>query len=147
MEILLNKSFEIDNLIMHEGKFSVNELQSALDNITNVNREHLVNNGDIIISTTKSVSLVNGEQVMDVVLMLPVNDSVCTIEPYEFKRKFKLVNALYTKIEDPSLLQESLNFINEYITNNKLQPITSAYLVQKKQGGIEIYVSINPNII
>ena len=38
IEILLNKSFEIDNLIMHEGKFSVNELQSVLDKITNANR-------------------------------------------------------------------------------------------------------------
>jgi len=47
---------------------------------------------------------------------------------------------------DVNKLQDAINMINQYIIDQKLQPITSTYLVQTKKENllcIEIYIGIN----
>ena len=150
MDIILNQEYEIDNLITRVGRFNVMDFQQALMNLVNSYKDYAANNGEYVITTTKSLEVVNGEQIMDVEILLPVSYRVPTDDPYVFKSKIKLSNALYAKITDPALLQDALNQVNQYILENKLQPVTSAYLVQTKQDNkpsIEIYIGMNPNIL
>lgn len=150
MDIMLEKSFEINNLISRSGKFAALEFQKVIIEMVNAFKVFSIANGEYVITTTKSLEVRNGEQVMDVEILIPVNYRMPVEEPYVFKNEIKLSNCLYSMETDVSKLQDTLNNINQYIIDHKLLPITSAYLVQTKrdnQPRIEIYMSINPNIL
>lgn len=148
MKIKLQETYEINNLIVQSGEFTSDDFQKAVQNILNVYKDIAIQNGEYIITTTKSVN--TEKQIIDAEILLPVSYRVPVEVPYEFKQSIKINNALYTKVEDISKLQIELNEVNNYIIENKLQPITSAYLVQSKQNDklcIEIYIGLNPNIL
>lgn len=150
MEIMQEQSFEINNLITQSGKFKVKEFQESLNKLVNRYKAFSKTNGDYIITTTKSIEIINGEQIMEVEILMPVNYLIPVDEPYIFKSKLKLTHALHTKVTDIAKLQDTLDMVNNYILEQKLEPITSAYLVQIKeenQTSIEIYVGINPNVV
>lgn len=150
MDIILNQEYEITNLITHSGRFTVAEFQKNLMEMASSYKDFAVNNGEYMITTTKTVEFIAGEQVMDVEMLMPLSYRMPVEGPYQFKDKVRLTNALYVKVTDPALLQDTLNQVNEYIMENKLQPITSAYLIQTKQDNkpcIEVYVGMNPNLL
>lgn len=150
MDIILQQTYEINNLVSLSNKYVVSEFQSAIFNIVNNYKEYAPNNGECIITTTKSIEEINGEQVMDVEILLPVSYRISVEAPYIFKKNIKITNALYTKVEEPTKTQEALMEVNQYIVVNRLQAITSAYLVQTKKDNklcIEIYVGLNPNVL
>lgn len=150
MNILLEQSYEIENVISRSGKFTTAEFQGALMETVKEFKEYATNKGESVITTTRSVEVVDNQQILDVEILFPVNYKVTCKEPYEFKNKIKIANALYTKEDDISKLLDTLNQINQYILDNKLQPITSAYLVQSNQNNkaiTDIYIGINPNIL
>lgn len=150
MDIIQGKNYEINNLISKSGKFTAIEFQNTLINMANVYKNFSIANGDYIITSTKALEVVNGEQILDVEILMPVTYRMPVEETYTFKSKLKLTNALYKKVIDITKLQDTLNMMNQYIIEKKLQPITSAYLIQTKQNNqpcIEIYIGINPNIL
>ncbi len=150
MEIMLNQQYEMNNLITRSGRLTVTEFQKNLMEMASSYKDFAINNGEYIITTTKAVEFIGGEQLMDVELLMPISYRMPVEEPYQWKDKVRITNALYVKVTDPALLQETLNQVNEYIAENRLQPITSAYLVQTKQDNmpcIEVYVGINPNVL
>lgn len=150
LDFKLQQTYEISNLVSLSNKYIVNEFQTALFGLVNNYKDYAPNNGECIITTTKSIEEINSEQVIDVEILLPVSYRIPVEEPYIFKKNIKITNALYTKVEDVIKIQEALNEVNQYIIDNTLQPITSAYLVQTKQDNktfIEIYVGLNPNIL
>ena len=150
MDMIQEQTYEIDNLVTQTGRFTAKEFQEKLINMVNTYKDFSIANGEYMITTTKSLEVVNGEQVMDVEILMPVSYRMPVEEPYSFKNKLKLTNALYVKVTDIAKLQDSLNMVNQYIMDNGLQPITSAYLIQTKQENqpcVEIYISINPNVI
>lgn len=148
MEVILNQSYEMNNLVSLTGSFNVTQFQKEIINIVNSFKDYAVNNGEYIITTTKSVQIVEGEQILEVEALLPVNYRIPVAEPYSYKNKIKIVNALYMKIDDVAKLQAALEYVNQYILEQRILPITSAYLVQTAQEGkpcTEIYIGINPN--
>ena len=148
MEILKGQSYEIENLVSRSGKFTTNELQTIEIELLNTFKNNAIHNGEYIITTTRAVE--DEGRIMDVEILLPMNGSVKVKEPYTFKKRIKIVNALYMKLADIKLLQEAINEINGYIMGHKLQPVTSAYIVQSKEKGIpctEIYIGISTNIL
>ena len=150
MNILIEQAYEIDNIISRSGKFTMVEFQGALMDTVKEFKEYATNKGESVITTTRSVEVVDNQQILDVEILFSVNYRVPCKEPYEFKKKIKIVNALYAREDDISKLQDTLNQINQYILDNKLQPITSAYLVQSKLNNkmiTDIYIGMNPNIL
>lgn len=150
MDIILEQNYDITNLITISGKYTVSEFQSIVQEISSVFKEYAIENGSKVITTTKSIEMINGEQYIDVDVLLPICYQIPIKEPYYFKNKLSIKNAIYTKVNDITKLQEKLIDVNQYISDNKLQPITSAYLIQSMQDNkliVEIYIGINPNIL
>jgi hypothetical protein len=113
-------------------------------------KDYVDSSNECVITTTKKMELVDGKQILDVEVLLPVSYRIPVEKPYVFIEKFEITNALYTKVEQVQKLNEAMNEINQYILSNGLQPVTPAYIVQTKQGGkltAEIYIGLNPNIL
>ncbi|MDF2870920.1 MAG: AraC family transcriptional regulator [Anaerocolumna sp.] len=150
MDIILNQKYEISDLISYSGRFTATEFQKKIIEMVNNYKDIALRSGEYMITVTKSVEFVNGEQVMDVEILLPVNCRITATHPYRFKDKLRLTNALLVNVTKLSYLQETLEQVDSYIMEHKLKPITSAYLVQTKRDNlavIDIYVGINPNIL
>ena len=97
---------------------------------------------------------IEGEYI-DVELFAPIDKHVENIDKYSYKEKLKIVNAVVVSYKgNPSGLQMACNELNQYIVENKLQPITVGYNVTKyiescnlENAEIDVYVGINPNIL
>lgn len=148
MEILIEKTLEMDNLVSKSGKYKATEFQLELLDMVKEYKDYAV--GECVITTTKMVEIVNREQILDVEMLMPVSYRIPVEMPYIFKNKLKILNALYMKVTDINRIEDALNIVNQYIVDNKLLPITSAYLVQTKvenQPLIEVYIGISQNVL
>lgn len=150
MNILLGQTYEMENLISREGIFSEDKFQDAIIEMKKQIKKYGVKNNKTIITTTKSVELLDNEQMLDVEILIPLNSRTPCSEMFTFKEKVKIVNALHVREYNIASLNNTMNQINNHISDHKLQPITTAYLVQMKQMDnivTDIYIGINPNII
>lgn len=150
MKIDLKQTFDMNNCISHSGRFTTSEFQQAVSNLLKNYKNYALNNGDYLITTTKSIEIINNEQILDVEILLPVSYRISVLEPYIFKEKIHITNALYSIVKDFAKLTDAINEVNQYIIENKLQAITPSYLVQTKQNNesqIEIYIGLTPNIL
>jgi hypothetical protein len=149
--ITLGKRFEAENFVSLRKKVNQLELQQVIMGMASQFKEHNLTENEYLITTTFSVEIINGEQIMDVEVLLPLKEAIKVEAPFVFKDKIRIENALYSKLEeDISQLNSHLEKVNSYIVENRLQPITSAYLIQSKQGssvGIEVYIGLSPNIL
>lgn len=150
MNIILNQELEFSNLVSHIGKFSTDEFQKFIGEIIMSYKDYTDISNECLITTTKAVEIIEGKQLLDVEILLPISHRINVQKPYGFKEKIRILNALYTKVEQAEKLNEAMNEVNQYIVSNGLQPVTSAYIVQTKQGNkamFEIYIGLNPNIL
>lgn len=150
MNILLNQEFEVNNLVSQSAKFSTDEFQKVIQDMIINYKDYAESSNECIITTTKTIEIVEGKQILDVEVLIPIAYRIPIENPYVFKEKIKLRNALYAKVEQVEKLNEAMNEINQYILSNGLQPITSAYIIQTKQEDrpiAEIYIGLNPNIL
>ena len=93
MEIISNQCYELNNLVSISGKYKAAEVQNLLIDLVKT-YYYSVANGDYVITTTKSIEIVNGEQILDVEVLIPVLYRIPVEEPYVFKNTLKLSNAL-----------------------------------------------------
>ncbi len=150
MNILLNKEIEIKNLISQSGKFSTDEFQKVIQDMIIKYKDYADSSKECMITTTRTMEIVEGKQILDVEVLLPISYRIQIEQPYAFKEKIIITNALYAKVEEVEKLNEVMNEINQYILSNGLQPITSAYIIQTKEGDrpiAEIYIGISPNLL
>ena len=150
MNILLNKELEVNNLVSQSGKFSTDEFQKVIQDMIIKYKDYADSSKECIITTTRAMEILEGKQILDVEVLLPISYRIPVEQPYVFKEKIKITNALYAKGEHIEKLNEAMNEVNQYILSNELQPVTSAYIVQTKQGDkpiSEIYIGISPNLL
>lgn len=150
MNILLNQSFEINNLVSQSGKFSTDEFQKIIQDMIMNYKDYADGSKECMITTTRSVEEVEGKQILDVEVLISISYHISVEKPYVFKEKIRIANALYTKVEQIEKLNEAMDDVNEYMVSNGLQPITSTYIVQTKKENkpvIEIYIGLNSNIL
>ena len=150
MNILLNQSLEVNNLVSQSGKFPTDEYQRIIQDIIMNYKDYADSSKECIITTTKTMEIVEGKQILDVEVLLPISYRISVDKPYVFIEKIKITNALYAKVGQVEKLNEAMNEVNQYIVSNGLQPVTSAYIIQSKEGDkpiAEIYIGLNPNIL
>lgn len=150
MNILLNQSLDMSNLVRQSGRFSTNEYRKLIQDMVMNYKDYADSSKECIITTTKAMEVVEGKQILDVEVLLPISYRITVETPYVFMEKFNITNALYTKVEQAEKLNEAMNEVNQYIISNGLQPITSVYVVQTKQEDkpmFELYIGLDPNVL
>ena len=134
MKILVNQTLEMENVLSLKGKLTQLELNTAMQKIGVLLIEKDVNKNGNIASTTISIEVVDGEQVMDIEILVPLDKEIDLPKEYTFKKKILITNALkISHIGDPSLMQNTVNKLNLYMLDNNLVPITSGYNVTIKE--------------
>ncbi len=151
LEIMEKQKLELRNLFCFRGKVK----QTEVDGIVKAMEGKLAKmeakcTGNPVTATFG----VDGEYI-DIEIMLPIDKSIGIIDRYYYKDKIEIVNAVLASYTGhPGKLQEVCNILNQYIIDNKLQPITVGYNITKmvdplnlENTKIDIYVGINPNIL
>lgn len=154
-EILKNQKFEINNVLSYREKM----LEHKINQRAIMMKNFIKNEGSKCmgspITATFGINVDNGNRIIDVEILIPVDRKIDHGEEYVLKEQFKLENALMIRhIGNPMLIQESFNELNQYIMDNHLVPITVGYnvTVNSDAGDIEnteidIYVGISPNVL
>lgn len=151
LEIIENQSLEIKNLFCFRGKVKQTDVNSIVKDMN----EKLAQVGAKRMGNPVNATFGVEGDCIDIEIMLPIDKSIGDCDTYYYKEKIKIVNAvLASYIGHPRKIQEVCNKLNQYIIDNKLQPITVGYNVTKMEAvldientKLDIYVGINPNIL
>lgn len=149
------KELKMKNVLSLRKQLTQLEIQQELKEIGQVLKEVDVKLDGNLVTTTFDVQTVDGDQVFDTEILVPIDRKVTLPEKYNFKKEFILANAIYVSYQgNPSNMTNTLNEMLDYINKNGYQQITSAYNVQKNSSKtqndinnmiIDIYIGVSNN--
>ena len=151
VEIKTNQELEVINVLSFRRKVT----QSELENIGKDMKSKLAQVGAKPVGNAITATYGAERNSIDVEILLPIDCNTGNIGNYCFKEKIRIVNAVVASYRgNPMGSQNACNELNQYIMENKLQPITVGYNVTKKvdplnidNTEIDVYVGISPNIL
>ncbi|MCY6355557.1 GyrI-like domain-containing protein [Clostridium sp. ZS2-4] len=155
--IEVGKSFRIENLLSLRKKVTRLQANQEILKIQQFLKNKGVKKNGPLINTTFSIEMVDGEQVLDMEFLIPIDKVSELPEEYTLKKELYLANAVFARhVGNPSTLQNVYNKINNYIKQNNLRPIATSYNVNVKEANsaeeinemvIDIYLPVNPCVL
>lgn len=157
LNIQKDKSLKLENLLTLRKKMTQAEIHQEMIEIGKFIEENNLKKTGPIVTTTHNLEMINGEQVLDMEIMIPVDREFDKKDYYTFKPLFHLVHAVYARHEgNPIELQDTYNEIMKYLKENNLQQITCGYNVNVKEPVskndmdnmiTDVYIGVNPSIL
>lgn len=149
------KSLRYEKVVSFRKKMVVSEINDQITRFVQKLKESGAQKSGPMISTTHVVEVIDNEQVLDIEFLVPIDREIEFETPYKYKREFQLVNALYVRyIGNPMEIHGTINNLMTYISSRGMQNITSLYNVNiseneqdKNETIVDLYISINPNIV
>ena len=155
--IELGRELRIENVLSLRKKVVQNELNTEMGKIVKFLSDNSLRKVGPIITATFAVEAVNGQPLLDMEILVPIDKNIEASGEYHFKKLFHLVNAVYAQhTGNPATLQITYDQMVAYINKNKLQQITAGYNVNVKelQPGmsldemiVDVYIGVNPNVL
>lgn len=149
----VGKELKFENVASFRKKMKHSEIETEVTQFVNYLKESGAQKKGPMISATFAAEEVNGEQVLDMEFMVPIDRNFELEHGYILKEIFKLVNASYTRYIGKPLNIES-TYINliAFLQQNNYEQITAVYNVNIKESVVEdciidLYVGINPSIL
>jgi effector-binding domain-containing protein len=152
-----NQLLEMTNVLFYRAKMTQQEINISISNIEPVLKENGANKNGYVTTSIFSIEIIDGRQVMDIEILVPIDKEIAAPSGYVFKKHFKLSNAVKIRHEgNPAFLQNSGATLMKYISDNGLTPITSGYNVTVKEPSsqmdienmiVDIYVGVSSNIL
>ncbi len=152
-----NQTLEMRNVISYRAKMTQVEMSDIMNDIGKILKNNNAIKNGAVTTSTFSIEVINNQQIMDIEILVPIDKEINLPKGYIFKKKFSLTNAVkISHYGNPALMQNAINELNAYITENNLVPITSGYNVTVKEPIsqadidnmiVDIYVGISPNIL
>ena len=125
------KQLIMNNVLSLRKKMTQQQLQEEMMKIGQALQKLGVKKKGNLVTATFGIEEINGEQLLDIEILLPLDREVELPVEYKLKKEFRLVNAVYARHEgNPVLLQNTLQGMMDYISKRGLQQITAAYNVQ-----------------
>lgn len=151
IEIKENQELNVANILSYRGKVR----QAELENIGKEMEIYIQSTGAKRVGNPITATYAVEGDAIDIELMIPIDKSIVSTDKFVFKSQIKIVNAIVAEYKGhPIGLQDACNQLNQYIMEDKLQPITVGYNVTKKTDmlspentEIDVYVGISPNIL
>lgn len=131
-EIVKNQLIEFKNLLHYKGKISTNqnvEIQKNLLDILKVNEAK--NPTNTTINITHKVELIDGNQVLDMELFIPLDKPISNFnnhDGFDFIHELSIENVLKLDFKgNQQDLQFSIQRLVNYVNDNKFSPKTPLY--------------------
>lgn len=151
------KSMRVENVRSLRKKMAQPDVNTEVMKIQQFFKAQGIKKNGSLMTTTFSVEMLNGQSLMDMEILVPMDKTTDLPPEYKLKPLFQLVNAVYARHKgNPANLQNTYNEMTQYMTQNNLKPITTAYNVQVNEltpgqsindVAIDIYIGVNPNIL
>lgn len=154
-EILENQDLDIKNLLSIRYQGPQEGVQAHMAKAESFAKEHNLKLRGVPISANYGIHPDTKDIAMEV--YYPIDRQFTSDDPdITFKPRLYLHNCLrITHIGDPKNLQETNNYLNNYIKDKKLAPISVGFSVSGMNVNpqdlenfeMDIYISISPNVI
>ena len=133
-EIEKNQSLFLKNVLQIRKKIAPNNSFLISNEIDNFIEKNGAKKDGNTITITHNVTIENGEQVLDLEMMIPLNKEIEPFQEYNFLSEFSLNNALKVRIEgNPQQMQNAVQRMSEYVKNENLNVTTPLYVVTIKE--------------
>lgn len=151
MKIKSQQVLEIHNILSFRGKINSQDLEMLGKDMELKAEEAGAKKVGNPITATFGVE----GDILDLELLMPLDRKIDNLNVYNFKERIKIVNALVGMYRgNPGGLQKACDELNQYMIDNKMQPITVGYNVTEyvdpmdiENTQISVYVGISPNIL
>lgn len=150
IQIETGKELKFENLASFRKKMRQSEIQVELGKFVQFLKDSGAKKNGPMISATFTAEEVDGEQVLDMEFLIPIDRRVELLDEYQWKPLFHLVNSVFSRhVGNLQDIQATFLEMTTYIQNNCLHQITVAYIVNYEENGqdapmIEIYIGVNP---
>jgi len=94
---------------------------------------------------------------MDIEIYMPIDKEIPSSDEFIYKPRLYLENCIKTTHKgNPQLLEQAVQGLNEYMTSNKLIPISVGFNVTANEitdpkdldlFEVDVYISISPNVV
>lgn len=155
MKIEEGKELRMENVLSLRKKMTQQQMQEEMKKIGQMMSKMGIKKNNPLVTTTFALEEKDGQQIMDIEILIPINSVEGLPNEYRLKKEFILVNAIYVRYEgNPMLLQNVIDEMIKYINENNLQQITSAYNVYIKDASndidlnnmiIDVYIGVSSN--
>lgn len=148
IKITTNTTLELHNLFSYRGMIQKSDIDIlALELKEKIKSLGAMETGEPIVAT-----YFTDDESAEVEMLFPVNKEISSGPNMTYKQKVKIVNAVKLSYNGNFAgLDDACEKLNDYISKNKLQPITASYSISKIYDKLtdkvetEIYIGINPN--
>ncbi|SHH17673.1 DUF5085 family protein [Tepidibacter thalassicus] len=157
IKIETGKNFKIENLLSLRKKMSQKQVNEEIVKIQQFLKENGIRKDGPLINATYGVEVINGEQILDMEFLIPLDREVNLPKEYKFKKVLYLANSVYARhTGNPATLQNTYAQINKYVKDNNLQPLAPLYNINVKEANspleindmiIDVYLPVNPCIL
>lgn len=153
--VVAEQELKLENVLSIRKKMTQEEIQAEIIKIGSFLDQQRVNKNGPIVTATFGLEYENGQPLLDMEILVPLDRAIQAEAPYTFKNVFHLVHAIHSRYTgNMALLQNAYNEMLDYVNRNNLHQITVAYnaqtneLVQGQPGSdmtVDIYIGINPS--
>lgn len=157
VQVESGKEFKLENVLSLRKKMTQEEINSEIMKIGKFLQDNGVRKAGPIVTVTFAVDAENGQPLLDMEILVPLDKKIELPGQYVFKPVFHIVNAVYARHEgNPAALQNTYNDMLAYIQKNKRHQITAGYNVQVKDlmpgmtpddMVVDVYIGVSPNIL
>jgi len=151
------KELRLENVLSLRKKMTQPEIQQEMMKIGQYFQEKGIKKNGPVVTATFAVEQVEGQPLLDMEILVPMDKQVDLDGEYRLKKVFHLVNAVYARHEgNPNFLQTTLNEMVKYSKDQGLRQITAAYNVnvrELKPGDsleemvVDVYIGVDPSTL
>jgi len=152
-----NKNFSVNNVLSFRKKITQDQANEEMKKIAKFLESQDIKQSGPVITATFDVDTDNGDPLMDMEILIPMDRKIDLPEDYRFKEIFHIAHAVCAKHSGaPSSLHSTYTDLFTYLKNNNLQPITAVYNAYVKglssgspedDMNIDVYIGVNPSTL
>lgn len=155
MHIFKNQILQYENVLSYRTRMRISDVNKMIGFIQrNTDALNLKICGNIA-ATVYEKENISGMEMSDIEFLIPVNKKISESSAFKFKPIFRIVNAVKIRHEGSmSGIECSERVLDEYISQNGLQPVTQIYYLfiqsteyDNKDNIVDIYKGISENIL